>query len=127
MRKKTRNKLLGIFFGLAIISLGVWFILNSLSENILFFYPPSSIPLNKYDKLIRVGGLVKDASVKKINIETVNFILIDNKSEIIISYKGILPSLFREKQGIVAKGIYDGKIFYAESLLAKHDETYKPK
>jgi cytochrome c-type biogenesis protein CcmE len=127
MQKKTRNRFLQVFFGITIISFGVYLILSSLSENILFYYPPSEIPNNKLNKIIRIGGIVKQDSIKKIDIKTIHFTLIDNKAEILVFYQGILPNLFREKQGIVATGIHNGKIFKAISLLAKHDENYKPK
>jgi cytochrome c-type biogenesis protein CcmE len=127
MTPRTKSRIYRLSIAIAIIFTGIYLILSSLSDNIVFYYPPSEIPANKYDKTIRIGGLVKQGSVKSIDIETVSFIMTDTKSEINVLYKGILPALFREKQGIVAKGIYNGHIFQAESLLAKHDEVYKPK
>ena len=127
MKQRTKNRIYRLSIATATIFTGIYLILSSLSDNIVFYYPPSEIPVKKYNTTIRVGGLVKEGSVKKIDIETVNFILTDTKSEIEVIYKGTMPSLFREKQGIVAKGIYNGHILQAESLLAKHDEVYKPK
>jgi cytochrome c-type biogenesis protein CcmE len=127
MKQRTKNRIYRLSIAIAIIFTGIYLILSSLSDNILFYYPPSEIPLNKHNQTIRIGGLVKEGSIKKIDIETLSFTITDNKAEINVLYKGILPALFREKQGIVAKGIYNGHIFQAESLLAKHDEVYKPK
>jgi cytochrome c-type biogenesis protein CcmE len=127
MRKRTRTRLILVLIGTLSISTGLYFILTALSDNIVFYYPPSKIPQDKYSKLIRIGGLVKEKSIKKINLRTTEFILTDNKNEIIVSFSGTLPNLFRETQGIIAKGIFNGVIFKAESLLTRHDETYKPK
>ena len=62
-------------------------------------------------------------SIKKYSNQKVEFIITDHKSDIHIIYKGVLPNLFRESQGIVAKGLYNGLHFYAKSLLTKHDEN----
>jgi cytochrome c-type biogenesis protein CcmE len=127
MKKRTRTRLILVLIGVLSISTGIYFILRALSDNIVFYYPPSQIPKDTHFKLIRIGGLVKEKSVKKIDLKIIEFTLTDNKSEILVSYSGILPNLFRENQGIIAKGTFNGGIFKAESLLTKHDETYKPK
>jgi len=127
MQKKIKNRLFRVLFTLISIAFGMYFILNSFSQDIVFYYPPSKIPKDKYYKTIRVGGIVKEHSINRLDIKTVSFKLYDNESEITILYEGALPNLFREKQGIVTKGVYDGKFLKADSLLAKHDEIYKPK
>jgi cytochrome c-type biogenesis protein CcmE len=78
--------------------------------------------------LIRVGGLVTTGSVKRqADGLTVNFDITDNAETITVQYTGILPDLFREGQGIVARGrLQDGNLFVAEEVLAKHDENYMP-
>ena len=78
------------------------------------------------DKLFRIGGLVKEGSVKRQDM-TVRFIITDTAKEIPVAYTGILPDLFRENQSVVATGRMRGKVFVAEEVLAKHDETYMPK
>ena len=119
-----------IIFILAIAST-IFFVLKALEEKIVFFYSPTEI-LNKDVKLndtIRVGGLVVDNSIVYDNggLE-VFFTITDKKNLLNITYKGILPDLFREGQGIVAEGNIDiaKNIFLAQKVLAKHDENYMP-
>tara|TARA_B100001123_G_C15309204_1_gene1023749 strand:+ start:533 stop:961 length:429 start_codon:yes stop_codon:yes gene_type:complete len=116
---------------LSVISLLVilFLILKSLEENIVYFFSPTEIN-NKVnielDKKIRIGGLVKENSVKK-NDEFLIFIVTDLKNEIIVSYKGLVPNLFSEGKGVVAEGkLKDKKYFNASKILAKHDENYMP-
>ena len=109
----------------------VFFVLKALEEKIVFFYSPTEI-LNKdigLNDMIRVGGLVVDNSISYDNDGLgVFFTITDKKSSLNISYKGILPDLFREGQGIVAEGNIDleKNIFLAQKVLAKHDENYMP-
>ena len=113
------------------IACAIFFVLKALEEKIVFFYSPTEI-LNKEinnNELIRVGGLVVDDSIiyDKSGLE-VSFIISDTKNMLNISYKGLLPDLFREGQGIVAEGNIDKEknIFFASRVLAKHDENYMP-
>lgn len=129
-RKKVRLiSFLVLFFSCAS---GVYFILLGLSDNIVFFFPPSEIyKIKNLNKKIRIGGLVKEGTVVEVKTDEIKFYLTDNKKEILVNYKGILPALFREKQGIVAEGYLvltkkNVKIFRAVKLLTKHDENYKP-
>lgn len=111
---------------------GVIIILYNLHNNIIYFYPPSEIPSSAGGSKIRIGGLVKDESVKIIDEETVEFIITDYKSEIMVRANNQLPALFREGQGVIAEGWLqknvegDGIYFNAHLLLTKHDENYKP-
>lgn len=118
----------------------IFFIIKDFQNNLSFFYSPSDIVnYNNLDaklksKLeskffkIRVGGLVKEGSFDKKDNQNIVFIVTDLKNEIVINYQGILPDLFREKQGVVAIGFFDleKKIFNATQLLIKHDENYMP-
>ena len=112
-----------------LLSIVIFLILKSLEENIVYFFSPSEI----YDKSnislnkkIRIGGLVKEESVKK-DQTSINFIITDLKNEIIVSYNGSLPNLFSEGKGVIAEGqLKDKKYFVADSILAKHDENYMP-
>ena len=108
--------------------MGVWLILRSLSDNIVFFYPPSEIhKISTQDRKVRVGGLVKSGSISQLTGDTISFIITDDASELMITYRGILPALFREKQGIVAEGqLVSKELFVASKLLTKHDENYRP-
>ena len=79
-----------------------------------------------YNKKIRIGGLVKNKSIKK-NGNTMKFIITDLKNEIIVTYNGIVPNLFSEGKGVIAEGVLKDKgYFIAEKILAKHDENYTP-
>ena len=126
MKRRSHNRLLSIVCLIFAFSLGTYLILSSLSDDITFFYPPSKIGYTQHNQVIRVGGVVKPNSIKKYPHNNVEFIITDYQKAIKVIYQGVLPNLFRESQGIVAKGIYDGQAFYARTLLTKHDENYKP-
>ena len=130
MTKKQKR-----FYFLMLLILGaglaIFFVLKALEEKIVFFYSPTEL-LEKdinTNQRIRVGGLVEENSIyyDKEGL-AVSFIISDTKNKIKIMYEGILPDLFREGQGIVAEGTIEegAKIFYAKSVLAKHDENYMP-
>lgn len=104
------------------------FILNNFRDNLVFFYTPTELAEKHIsgEKIIRIGGLVETGSVVK-NDDVTNFSLTDTKNSAKVQFKGILPPLFREGQGIVAHGSLNAEgIFIADTLLAKHDEKYMP-
>ena len=124
------QRLIIILLSLTLISGAVILILINSKNNIVFFYTPSEVTKLNIDKnqIIRIGGIVKKNSIqKRLNSTSVRFIITDNQKDIIVEYKGILPDLFREKQGAVVEGILinDNEI-KAERVLAKHDENYMP-
>ena len=126
---KTKNRLL-IFLTISLLSIVlITFVFKTLEDNVLYFYYPSDIDQNekiKLNKNIRIGGMVKNGSVKTEKNE-IKFIVTDYKKEIIVSYKGTVPALFAEGKGVVAEGkLQDKKFFLAKRILAKHDETYMP-
>ena len=130
MIEKYKRLYILLLFMIA-IACAIFFVLKALEEKIVFFYSPTEI-LNKEinnNELIRVGGLVVDDSIMydKSGLE-VSFIISDTKNILNISYKGLLPDLFREGQGIVAEGYInkENNIFFASEVLAKHDENYMP-
>ena len=116
----------GIFF-ISIISL--IFILKNFQNNIVFFFSPSEIDkIRSSLSSVRVGVMIKKDSIKKIDALSTEFIITDYQNELTINYRGILPDLFRDEQGVVAKGkinISENK-FYSSELLVKHDENYMP-
>ena len=124
---KKRASLLSLFLIFFIIS--VFFILKSLTNNILYFKSPTDIQLSQdivLSKKIRVGGMVKKDSIN-INNEEINFIITDFKNELFVSYSGTVPNLFSEGKGVVAEGtLKDKNFFIADRILAKHDEKYMP-
>ena len=103
-------------------------ILYALQQNINLFYSPTQIAqgLAPQQKMIRVGGMVVDGSVKRGQNLNVDFTLTDYEHELTVHYEGILPDLFREGQGIVAQGVMMDSVFQAREVLAKHDENYMP-
>ena len=114
--------------------LSLWFIVDNFRQNLLFFYAPTEFwqahnqQQIKLKKTIRVGGLVKSQSVVKINSLHTKFVITDNLQELTVSYVGLLPDLFKEQQGVIAKGVFSDNenIFLASELLVKHDEKYMP-
>ena len=124
---KKRVSLLSILLFLLIISL--FFILKSLTSNILYFKSPTDIQLEQDVnslKKIRVGGMVKKNSVS-VDVDQINFVITDFKNEIQVSYSGSIPNLFSEEKGVVAEGyLKDKEYFVASKILAKHDENYMP-
>ena len=126
MTAKTRRLFL-TFGALMTLGLAVFLVLSALKENIVYFYSPSDIEeTHLLAKRLRVGGLVKDGSAD-IDGLSATFILTDQNNNISVRYDGALPDLFREGQGIIAEGKFNGDIFIAEIVLAKHDETYMPR
>ena len=129
LSKKVKSRIFFLFILLVSIAILIFIILKSLEENVVYFFSPTEI-YNKanipFEKKIRVGGLVKENSIKK-NNTTINFIITDLKKEIIVSYTGLAPNLFSEGKGVIAEGyLKDKKYFIADKILAKHDENYMP-
>ena len=127
-RKYKRLSFVGL--GVLILSAAASLILFALEDNIVFFLSPTEITdkflKNKItaQQRLRVGGLVEKGSVTKGVIN--RFRVTDLNKSIFVEFKGLLPDLFREGQGIVAEGRYDNAVFIASEVLAKHDETYMP-
>ena len=94
-----------------------------------YFYTPSEIDKSEItiNKIIRIGGFVENDSFNKISSSSFKFKITDEKASIIVTFKGILPDLFREGQGAVIEGAFvDNKVFNATNVFAKHDENYMP-
>jgi len=109
------------------VSLAGYFGLKAFNDNLLYFFTPTDVLDGKVPqgKSFRIGGLVVEDSVTRNDMQ-VQFSLTDNIETIKVDYKGILPDLFREGQGIVATGSLREDIFIATNVLAKHDENYMP-
>jgi cytochrome c-type biogenesis protein CcmE len=103
-------------------------VLNALNSNIALYITPSEVAAGKApkDKAFRIGGLVKEGSLKR-NDMTVHFVVTDTVQDIPIAYTGILPDLFKEGKGAVVQGKLTPEGFVASEVLAKHDENYTPK
>ena len=127
LRKQRLYVVLSILFGTAVAA---FLVFKGLSENINLFYSPSDLKKEKIsvDNQIRVGGMVKKDSINKENNSLrTSFVITDFEEDLLITYEGILPDLFSEEAGIVAKGkINEEGTFIANEVLAKHDENYMP-
>jgi cytochrome c-type biogenesis protein CcmE len=127
-RKQRRLVLIGA--GIGVLAVAVALVLSALGDSIVFFNSPSDV-VEKHvapGARIRLGGLVKDGSLVRGNDLKVRFDVTDGNRELAVAYQGVLPDLFREGQGVVAEGMLDGSgVFNADTILAKHDETYMPK
>jgi cytochrome c-type biogenesis protein CcmE len=127
-RKRRRLALIG--GGLAVLAVAVALMLNAFRDSIVFFNSPSDVAEKHIapGTRIRLGGLVKAGSLVRGDDLKIRFAVTDGSREMTVAYQGVLPDLFREGQGVVAEGVLDGSgSFNADSILAKHDETYMPK
>jgi cytochrome c-type biogenesis protein CcmE len=128
---KPRQKRLALIVGgLAVLGIASALVLSAFRENLVFFYSPSQVANHEVPqgKAFRIGGLVEAGSVKRMaDGVTVAFNVTDTAKVIPVTYKGILPDLFKEGKGVVAQGRLgpDG-VFSAHEVLAKHDENYMP-
>jgi len=125
--KPKHQRLIFILVGLAFLGGAIAIILNNFNDNLVFFYSPTDLKEKQVsgDEIIRIGGLIKGNSVIKKSGST-EFVITDLNNEIIVEYEGILPPMFREGQGMVAKGTLNDSVFIADNLLTKHDEKYMP-
>ena len=124
IRKKRIYSILFVFlFSVSGISL----ILYSLNSNLDYFFTPTELKDRNIpaDKRIKVGGMVLSGSVERIS-SSISFVITDYENSIKVKYEGIVPDLFKEDSGVVVLGNLRDKIFYAEEVLAKHDENYMP-
>ena len=129
LQKKVKKRASLLLIILLISLISIFFILQSLNKNILYFKSPSDIKINQdinFNKKIRVGGMVKKNSLI-IKEQEIQFIITDFKNELSVSFSGTVPNLFSEEKGVVAEGkLQDKTFFIADKILAKHDENYMP-
>src|ERR1700681_443087 len=127
-RKRRRLVLIGSALG--VLAVAVALVLSALKDSIVFFNSPTDV-VEKHVRpgdRIRLGGLVKQGSLVRGDNLSFRFEVTDGHRDIAVAYQGILPDLFREGQGIVTEGVLDSQgVFKADTVLAKHDETYMPK
>lgn len=128
----TKNRTLRLIFALLVVlgtGISSWLIVRSLQENISFYYTPTDVAAGKVSKGVqtRFGGIVKPQSLDRLYGLQIRFILTDYEHDVPVVYKGILPDLFKEGQGVVVTGAIDESgTLKAVELLAKHDENYLP-
>ncbi len=127
---RKRRRLYIVVLGLSTLAVAAALVLVAFEDNIVFFYSPTDLATKDVapDRRIRIGGIVVENSVeKKPDGVTIEFRVTDIENTIRVTYRGILPDLFREGQGIVAGGkLGAGGVFVADEVLAKHDENYMP-
>ncbi|WP_309084087.1 cytochrome c maturation protein CcmE [Chelativorans sp.] len=127
-RKQKRLAIIGTGMGFLALAAGLTF--YALGQQTSYFYMPADL-LSQHaaaGERIRLGGLVQPGSIKRGEGTRVRFVVADSENEVEVVYQGILPDLFREEQGVVTEGTLgsDG-VFVADTVLAKHDETYMPR
>ena len=122
-KKRLYNILLVSLFSVSGISL----ILYSLNSNLDYFFTPTELKEQNIssDKRIKIGGMVLEGSVFR-NDSNISFTVTDYESFVKVEFKGIVPDFFQEGSGVVALGYLNDEVFYAEEVLAKHDENYMP-
>ena len=126
--KSRYKRALIIIAALAVIGVAALLILNALNSNIALYVTPSEVSAGKApkDQAFRIGGMVKDESVRRDGL-TVYFVITDLVRDIPVAYTGILPDLFKEGKGAVIQGRMNANgEFIASEVLAKHDENYMP-
>jgi len=130
MMKPRHKRFALIAVALAGVGVAAALVLNAFRSNLVFFFSPSQVFSKEAPvaKKFRLGGLVEKGSLRReADGLTVEFIVTDTAKDIHVRYTGILPDLFREGQGMVAQGkLGDDGVFYADEVLAKHDEKYMP-
>ena len=122
-KKRLYNILLVSLFSVS----GTSLILYSLNSNLDYFFTPTELKEQNIssDKRIKIGGMVLEGSVFR-NDSNISFTVTDYESFVKVEFKGIVPDLFQEGSGVVALGYLNDEVFYAEEVLAKHDENYMP-
>ncbi|MEM7567005.1 MAG: cytochrome c maturation protein CcmE [Pseudomonadota bacterium] len=126
-RKSRRLTIIGCLGLLLAVAVGL--VLAALEEGITFFSTPSEIASGEVadGQRLRLGGLVEAGSVERQDDGAVAFKVTDQVQSVPVTYVGLLPDLFREGQGVVAEGRLVSGVFEADTVLARHDETYVPK
>ena len=125
-----RRRLTMVGLGLLMVAAATTLALNAFEDTLVFFYSPTDLIDAKTNpkKQIRVGGLVEEKSLLKSGDGlSVSFTITDLDNRLPVTFKGALPDLFREGQGVVAEGYLVDGLFQAKHVLAKHDENYMPK
>ncbi len=129
MKPRTRRAV-AIVGGLAALGVAAALVLNAFQSNLVFFFTPTQVAKKEVpvDRNFRVGGLVEGGTVvRQKDALSVTFKITDGAESIPVTYKGILPDLFKEGKGVVAEGrVGSDGTFTASQVLAKHDENYMP-
>jgi cytochrome c-type biogenesis protein CcmE len=127
MTPHQKNRL--VWFSLTALAIlgGVIFIFSALNQSMMYFVNPTELLTKSTNTPLRLGGMVEKGSIQRTTQDMkINFNVTDFTTTIPVVYHGITPDLFQEGQGVVADGTWDGSVFIATKILAKHDENYMP-
>jgi len=128
--KKRHKRIVFIVTSLAALGLAAWLVLGAFRNNLVFFFSPTQVVAKEAPagRTFRIGGLVENGSLKRdTDGLTIRFVVTDTANTLPVVYKGILPDLFKEGRGCVAQGrVGTDGVFYADQIMAKHDENYMP-
>jgi len=126
--KKTRRVQVVAIAAVALIA-ATALIGYGMRDGINFFRSPTQVLAEppSETEIFRIGGLVEEGSLKRGQGEVIHFNVTDGGAVVPVTYKGVLPDLFEENQGMVGTGSYRDGVFVASEILAKHDEDYMPK
>ena len=128
--KKRHKRIVFIVTSLAALGLATWLVLGAFRNNLVFFFSPTQVVAKEAPagRTFRIGGLVETGSLKRdTDGLTIRFVVTDTANTLPVVYKGILPDLFKEGRGCVAQGkVGTDGVFYADQIMAKHDENYMP-
>jgi cytochrome c-type biogenesis protein CcmE len=130
MRLRKQQRLALVLLALVLVGGATGLVLAALDDKVAFFVTPTDVATRQLEagKRFRLGGLVADGSIRREPDGTVWFAVTDKAQEVRVAYKGLLPDLFRDGQGVVAQGVLrEDRVFQASEVLAKHDENYMPK
>ena len=128
--KKRHKRIIFIVASLAALGLATWLVLGAFRNNLVFFFSPTQVAAKEapVGRTFRIGGLVQQGTLKRdTDGLTIRFSVTDTATTLPVVYKGILPDLFKEGRGCVAQGkVGSDGVFYADQIMAKHDENYMP-
>ena len=132
-RLRRKQRIMMLVFGGVALAMSTVLVSLAMRDSIVFFFGPTELMAKDAsgelgaDRRLRVGGMVVEGSLVRGSGETVTFSVTDMKQAVDVSYKGVLPDLFGEGQGVVAEGYFKDGRFRAVTVLAKHDEKYMPR
>jgi cytochrome c-type biogenesis protein CcmE len=128
--KRRHKRIVFIVCCLCALGLAAWLVLAAFKNNLVFFFSPTQVAAKEapQGRTFRIGGLVENGTLKRDQDGlTIRFTVTDTANTIPVVYKGILPDLFKEGRGCVAQGkVGSDGVFYADQIMAKHDENYMP-
>ena len=127
-RRSRRLALIGVSVSVLAVALGL--VLVAMRDSIVFFHAPAELAAKGVapGTRLRLGGLVKEGSVARGPDQAIAFEVTDGTASVKVNYRGLVPDLFREGQGVVTEGVLEAPgLFKADSVLARHDENYMPR